>query len=545
MDYFAKTGISFANTVLVSGVPNTQAEDEIIEHLSNFGSIKMSFRVTDETNPYYKNLTIEFAHSAAISKLKPLIPYTYISRVAADTEFVVKLLSPEGATATAECAQLPDYLQELRRLAQESGQSFEEVLKGAMDQISSHLGLAAIGGGKEDEEDDDNDEEENTSDVLATATDKLSQPYPSFGPGFSYTNQPSYSSQFHPPTNPSVNWAPRISLSGQDLNPPEIQRVVVEHIVRKDDYQTQSLSPLRLRTFSGKVPKPPHEADYDSWKSQIELLSADPSLAPLHITRRIIESLLPPAADLVKSLEPNSLPGTFLHILDSAFATVEDGEELFAKFLNIFQNTGERPSSYLQRLQLTLSRVVKRGGILASHTDKHLLKQFCRGCWDNEIINKLQLEQRMVNPPSFAELLLMLRTEEDRQLAKETLMKKHIPSAKHRANIQTQNVSSCSCGHSQQSSAIEDLRKQMLKLQEQMSALLSQKSPNNANASHNQNRQKTKPATNKPKPWFCFRCGQDGHIVAHCTQEPNPGLVEEKRRQLKLKRQTWEGRTLN
>lgn len=64
--------------------------------------------------------------------------------------------------------------------------------------------------------------------------------------------------------------------------------------------------------------------------------------------RRILESLLPPAADLVKSFGSNVLPATFLHVLDSAYATVEDGEELFAKYLNI-QDQREQPSSYLQR----------------------------------------------------------------------------------------------------------------------------------------------------------------------------------------------------
>lgn len=69
------------------------------------------------------------------------------------------------------------------------------------------------------------------------------------------------------------------------MNPPEIQRVVVEHIVRKEDISTHSLSPLRLRAFSGKCPKPSNEADYETWRSHIEFLLADPSLSALHVTR--------------------------------------------------------------------------------------------------------------------------------------------------------------------------------------------------------------------------------------------------------------------
>lgn len=428
----------------------------------------------------------------------------------------------------------PDYLYELRRISQESGQSFDNVLKGVFDQISAHLGIAATGG----DDDDDDEKEEGTADILATAKEPRRTPpmtLQALRVGHTSTDQRGPQPQFSP-----SNVGPRVSLSGNDLTPPEVQRVVVEHIVCRDDVNQQPLS-FRLRTFSGKVPKPQHEADYDSWRSQIELLNADPSLAPLHITRRILESLLPPAADLVKGFGPIALPATFLHVLDSAYATVEDGEELFAKFLNTLQDHGEKPSSYLQRLQLTLSTVVKRGGIPVGDTDKYLLKQFCRGCWDNSVINKLQLEQKKDQPPYFSELLFMLRTEEDRQMAKENLMRKHIPTVKHRANLQTHSATACSCGHSDPS-AIDELKKQMLKLQSQMSALLAQNASSSKSGAHLKQKPKPDHAPNKPKPWFCFKCGQDGHIAPSCSSQPNPSLVEEKRRQLKHNQQSWEQR---
>jgi len=63
----------------------------------------------------------------------------------------------------------------------------------------------------------------------------------------------------------------------------------------------------------------------------------------------------------------------------------------------------------------------------------------------------------------------MLRTEEDRQLAKETLMK-HIPSVRHHAKLQTHSTSACD--HTSDT----ELKEQMLQLQRQMSALLAQNS---------------------------------------------------------------------
>jgi len=134
--------------------------------------------------------------------------------------------------------------------------------------------------------------------------------------------------------------------------------------------------------------------------------------------------LLPPAADVVRGLRPESPPSAYLQMLDSAFGTVEDGEELFAQFLNTLQDLGEKPSTYLHRLRVALNLAVKRGGVAPEEVDKHLLKQFRRGCWDNALLSTLQLEQKKDSPPSFPELLLMLRTEEDRQQTKASRMKK-------------------------------------------------------------------------------------------------------------------------
>lgn len=53
-----------------------------------------------------------------------------------------------------------------------------------------------------------------------------------------------------------------------------------------------------------------------------------------------------------------------------------------------------------------------------------MLKQFCRGGWDNQLIRFLQLEQLKDKAPSFAELLLS--TEEDKQANNAAQMKQHL-----------------------------------------------------------------------------------------------------------------------
>lgn len=98
------------------------------------------------------------------------------------------------------------------------------------------------------------------------------------------------------------------SLPFSDVNPPDIQKVVVEHIVRSRDVVPHIQAQVRLRSFSGKIPIPNHEAEYEAWCTHIELLQNDPSMSPLQTSRKILESLLPPAADVVKGLRPESKP---------------------------------------------------------------------------------------------------------------------------------------------------------------------------------------------------------------------------------------------
>lgn len=150
---------------------------------------------------------------------------------------------------------------------------------------------------------------------------------------------------------------------------------------------------------------------------------------------RILESLLSPAADIVKPLGTNAPPQAYLTQLESAFGVVEDGEELFATFLGSNQNSGGKPSAYLNLLQTLLTKAISSGGVSPSESDKYLLRQFCRGCWDQGLIVGLQLEHRKTSPPSFPEFLLLLRTEEDRRAAKMDRMKKHLGSTKAAAHV--------------------------------------------------------------------------------------------------------------
>lgn len=205
----------------------------------------------------------------------------------------------------------------------------------------------------------------------------------------------------------------------------------MEHVVRTSNSMSSSHVAFRLKVFSGRIPRPSHEPDFDTWRASVDFVLNDQSLSDLHKTSKILDSLLPPASNAVKHISPHALTSHCLKLLESVYGSVEDGDELFAKFIGALQNQGEKPSTYLHRLHVMLSTAIRRGGIAETERNRCLLKQFCRGCWDNSLIADLQLEGKKDAPPSFAELVVLICTAEDKQSLKEERMRKHLELNRH------------------------------------------------------------------------------------------------------------------
>lgn len=54
-----------------------------------------------------------------------------------------------------------------------------------------------------------------------------------------------------------------MALCPDELNPPAVQKIVVEHIEKSEDKATHAHSSLRLRAFSGKIHRPYSEVDFE------------------------------------------------------------------------------------------------------------------------------------------------------------------------------------------------------------------------------------------------------------------------------------------
>lgn len=546
MDIIETEGIQIPNSVIVSGLTETESDDELFNTLKKYGSVVKTVRIDDKESEFYRNVIIEYDSDRALQSLGPQLPYIHQLSSEPGIKCHVRALA-SVFTQQLGSSITKSYLERLKEIAELSGNNFESILSEMLSQMSADLtpGPAEPG---------------------SASGNTCEKPYWASPDGNSDPIPDPLSQSDDMPSQPiPINLIePTLEPSSKILNPPEVQRLVVEHVVRSGEVAAQGQVQPRLRVFSGKCPKPGNEVDYDIWRSSVEFILKDPSLSDLHVSRRILDSLLPPAADVIKHLNPESPPAAYLQLLDSAFGAVEDGDELLAKFMNTLQDAGERPSTYLYRLQSALRVTVKRGGIIPEEADRHLLKQFCRGCWDNDLITELRLEQKRNNPPSFAQLLLMLRTEEDRHTAKATRMKQHLGPSKQRALMHSQKAwvsAELEQEEAPRVSPLEtekrELKKQIVKLQSQLANLAirpkhPKKAPSQAVVKRPAPSDQRKSGaaarvvsvnrklTDRPRPWYCFTCGEDGHIASSCTSEPNPELVATKRRLLREKQLQWE-----
>ncbi|KAM7384236.1 hypothetical protein PAMA_011534 [Pampus argenteus] len=552
MDFIVKENVKIPNAVLVSGITNTEVDEEIFDFLKKYGSISRVIKVPS-TDPELQ-VIVEYEQGTAVEALEAnFLPYrrtcTTDPKVVHHVQSLANVYTSSGGTAATDT-----YLSGLKDLAKLSGRSFEDILQEELARISETVRCKTP---SETSEEPVDPEPSLTQNDIQNLT-------PSLVGRLFEVSQNSHESQTGAEIrNPSPLRGERRStfhLPSDQLSPPEVQRVVVEHIVKSGELASQIHSSCKLKFFSGRLPQPNFEVDYDTWRSGVEFSLKDPSISDSQMVRKIVESLSPPAANVVKSLGPQASPKEYLNLLDSAYATVEDGDELFARFLNTNQNTGEKASDYLQRLHTALGYVVNRGGIAAHDSNKQLLKQFCRGCWNSTLITSLQLEQRKSEPPSFAEFLLLLRTEEDKQTNKASRMKQHLGFTRPKvmSNMQSAYMSGTGIDIPKETEdaflvLTSDIKKQIAELQAQVAKLSAcnvakpvqkkvtedtrQKSKTKI-ASEKQLQQIT--ATTRPKPWYCFRCGEDGHIASTCNSLPNPTLVQAKKTELRQKQRAWE-----
>ncbi|KAK7925636.1 hypothetical protein WMY93_007946 [Mugilogobius chulae] len=184
--------------------------------------------------------------------------------------------------------------------------------------------------------------------------------------------------------------------------------------------------------------------------------------------RRIVESLKGPALEIIQAVRLSNSEAThidYLQALESTFGTSESGEELYLKFRALHQTQGECLSDFLLRLERTLNKVVQRGGLLVSETNRARIEQLLKGATESDImLLQLNLRERRGNPPSFLDLLKEIREEEEREAARQKFKK---PSRQFVRSVQTTETDSDNSQPTDLKAEVQELKAKLKTLNKQ------------------------------------------------------------------------------
>lgn len=290
------------------------------------------------------------------------------------------------------------------------------------------------------------------------------------------------------------------------------------------------------------------------WRLPAKQVVNNSSISQVQQRCTLLDSLLVPALTVALSIGAQAPPSAYLQELFKAYGNVTGGEELYIQFLETHQNSGERASDYLHRLQTLLQEVVESNVVTKQDADSQLLKQFLRGCWDDSLITTLHLKEPLTDPPkstlNFSELLFRNRTYEKESQLKEMRRKRHMGGSSTKVHTKTHLTSAEPAPPSNNVPIVSDVhattREQLEERIRQLEAELrkntpaptdppprnertGQRFPHKTKSSTPAPSDPTVPAENLTKVGkFCYNCGEDSHMLLQCTNPINAVLVQKK-----------------
>ena len=277
-------------------------------------------------------------------------------------------------------------------------------------------------------------------------------------------------------------------------------------------------SSRRLKPFSGSVKLANGEVDFKHWKRAALRVLEDEELTAAHKQRLLLQSLVGKADDAI-DLHRQHSSGAIIEILDKLYGSTADANDLLADFFHMFQGQSETASEYLNSLFLHLCEVIQREGLHMGELPRTLLRQFIRGVHDEDLLNKLRLEDKVDNPPNFPDLFSAVRSEESRRTERRL---------RHKKSAKSQNL------------IVSDLND--LSVAENREIPLTQVTSPPSEVALLRQRIATLEERASNRRGFCYRCGEDGHFATECSATPNKKLVSEK---VELRKSKFQKKDLN
>lgn len=276
--------VNSQTTLYITGVESSCSDDDINDVFVVNGKISKIVRIPNEPDQPQGRTLIEYESEQAILKIDPAT--------------LGELTSPVDATTKWSARTVRDITQE--ELGRQMALRYLKELK-----VMGGSGKAGFLSFLQSE--------------LQEETTPHSETQLPVEPNINPTTHDSSNTDQGEPVEPTSAYSSNTSASTGPVhvddsiyNPPLIQKVVVEHIIRNEQVHTPPTQ-TKIRTFSGRLPRPNGEVDYETWHTQVNLMLNDPSLTEAHKVRKILESLLSPAAEVVKPLGVNADPKNLCH----------------------------------------------------------------------------------------------------------------------------------------------------------------------------------------------------------------------------------------
>ncbi|KAK2852183.1 hypothetical protein Q7C36_007384 [Tachysurus vachellii] len=172
----------------------------------------------------------------------------------------------------------------------------------------------------------------------------------------------------------------------------------------------------------GITPTPAGEESLENWIEQARIMAEECECSGKEKRRRIMESLKGPALDIIKAVRfstPAASASQYLEALENTFGSSESGEDFYFAFRLLRQFPGEALSDFLCRIEKSLSKVVRKGGLTPNMMDRTRLEQLIRGAVEADLmLLHLRLRERREQPPTFLALLNEIKEAEENEAAR-------------------------------------------------------------------------------------------------------------------------------
>lgn len=216
-------GIDMRKCVYVEGISTSDTDEQITEFCSTFGPVNKVLRVRQTGQTSGVKALVEFQSVKTVTDLAPTLPQVYPSF---ENSFILWRVDVAYKTSHSPKKIKP-------------------------------LDLTTFPENEEFSLESDTDSDDSRTPLIPRTHTKLD-------PTDVWT-------KVTHAKNPKEQKAPYSDI----INPTEVQKIIVEHVIKNDGFNAPSQSSKWLRPFSGKVPKPPNEVDFETWCLHVELMIQD------------------------------------------------------------------------------------------------------------------------------------------------------------------------------------------------------------------------------------------------------------------------------